>query len=50
MRIIDTIWKNGEYAFTPFGRLLDASTVSFDADARYPNPRKVIEEYEEQED
>lgn len=45
MRIITTAWKNGDYAFSPFARLMDACTISFDDDTRYPNPRKVVEEY-----
>lgn len=49
MRTITTAWEAGDYAFTPFAKLIDICTVNFDNDARYPNPRRIIEEYEEQE-
>ena len=43
MRTINTAWKHGEYAFTPFGKLLDICAVSFDDNAKYPNRKKEIE-------
>ena len=46
MRNITVIQENGDYAFTPFARVLDACTVSFCDDARYPNPRKIVDEFE----
>lgn len=50
MRTITTAWEAGDYAFTSFAKLIDICTVNFENDARYPNPRRIIEEYEEQED
>lgn len=45
MRMITTVWKGGDYAFTSFGKVLDASTISFTNDAKYPNRKEVIASY-----
>ena len=42
MKIITTVWENGDYAFTPFAKLIDVSTINFPNDARYPNRKEVI--------
>ena len=42
MRIITDVRKAGEYSFTSFGKILDASTISFADDAKYPNRKEVI--------
>ncbi len=47
MRTITVIQANGDYAFTPFARVLDVCTVSFRDDVRYPNPRIIIDEFKE---
>ena len=42
MRMITTVCKGGDYAFTAFGKVLDASTISFTNDAKYPNRKEDI--------
>lgn len=42
MCMITTVWKSGEYTFTSFGKILDASTISFADDTKYPNRKEVI--------
>ena len=42
MRVIVKMKHNGDHAFTPFGKILDACTISFSCDDKYPNRKAVI--------
>lgn len=44
MRIITTIYNAGQYEFTYFAKILDASSINFANDTKYPNRKKIIQE------